>query len=54
MGYMHVMCVFQKCSKNILSAKMCVEIETYSLCYMHGMCVFRKFSEKNSKSQNLC
>ena len=36
MGYMHVMCVFQKCSKNILSAKMCVEIATYIL---HVVCM---------------
>ena len=33
---------------------MCVEIETYTTCNMHEMCVFREFSEKKSKSQNLC
>ena len=26
MGYKHVMCVSQKCSKKILSTKICVEI----------------------------
>ena len=54
MGYKHVMCVFQKCSKKILSTKICVEIETYTICYMHEMCMFREFSGKNSKSKNLC
>ena len=46
MGYKHVMCVFQKCPEKIISAKMCVEIETYTVFYMHEMCVFRKFPEK--------
>ena len=45
---------YKNFQKKILSTKMCVEIETYTTCYMHEMCVLRKFSEKNSKSQNLC
>ena len=53
MGYKHVMCVFQKCSKKMLSPKMCVEIETYTICYMYEMCVFWYVSEKRkSQSKN--
>ena len=45
---------FKIFQKEILSAKMCVEIETYTTCNMHEMCVFREFSEKKSKSLTLC
>ena len=47
-------CACFKFSEKILSGKMCLEIETYTTCYIHEMCVFREFSEKKSKSQNLC
>ena len=47
MGYKHVLCVFQKCSKTIVSPKMCVEIETYTICYMYEMCVLIIFRKKN-------
>ena len=48
MGYMHVLCVFQKCSKKILSPKMCVEI-FYAECavqcrVMWNQCMTRMVS----------
>ena len=47
---MHVMCVcFKKCSKNILSAKMCVEIATYILLVVCMECAGLENVQKKFK-----
>ena len=38
---------FSKFSEKIPSAKMCVEMKTYTICCMHDMCVFENIQIKN-------
>ena len=45
---------YKNFQKKILSTKMCVEIETYTICYMHEMCVFRDIFRKKTLSPKIC